>query len=84
MQSTAEEQEAKPHQALALIWQGHMLDLLGRREEALMRYSQAADMNLEDTWVHSQYRMRYPLSKYARERMKKPFKRIDNQIQTLH
>ncbi len=78
MQSTAAEQEEKTHEALALIWQGHMLDLLGRREAALKRYSQAADMNLEHTWMHGQYGLKYSLSPYARERMKTPFKRIDN------
>jgi hypothetical protein len=35
-------------------------------------------MNLEDTWMHGQYDMRYSLSPYARERMQEPFKRIDN------
>ncbi len=78
MQSTAVDQEEKTHEALALIWQGHMLDLLGRREAALKRYSQAADMNLEHTWMHGQYGLKYSLSPYARKRMKTPFKRIDN------
>jgi tetratricopeptide (TPR) repeat protein len=78
MQSAAVEKGQKPHEAIALIWQGHMLDLLGKREDALSRYSQAADMNLDDTWMHGQYDMRYSLSPYARERMQEPFKRIDN------
>jgi len=78
MQSAAVEKGQKPHEAISLIWQGHMLDLLGKREDALRRYSQAADMNLEDTWMHGQYDMRYSLSPYARERMQEPFKRIDN------
>ena len=78
MAEAAAEQEEMTYEALALIWQGHMLDLLDRREEALQRYSQAADMNLEDTWMHGQYGLKYSLSPYARERMKEPFKRIDN------
>ena len=78
MRSAAVAKEQKPHEAIALIWQGHMLDLLGKRKEAMERYRQAADMNLEDTWMHGQYELRYSLSPYARERMKEPFKRIDN------
>ncbi len=78
MQAAAYEGEQKPHEAIALIWQGHMLDLLGKRTEAIERYGQAAGMNLEDTWMHGQYELKYSLSPYARERMKSPFKRIDN------
>ncbi len=78
MQSVAIEKGQKSHEGLALIWQGHMLDLLGNREKAIKRYSQAAGMNLEDTWSHAQYDLKYSLSPYARERMKEPFKRIDN------
>lgn len=78
MQKAAAEQEEPALEAVALIWQGHMLDLLGRREEAVKQYSQAADMNLDDTWMHGQYDLKYSLSPYARERMEKPFERISN------
>ncbi len=64
--------------AMGLIWQGHMLDLLGKRPEALARYRKAAEMNLSDTWTHSQYGLKYELSPYARERLKTPFKRLEN------
>lgn len=33
--------------ALAVIWQGHMLDLLGDRVEAVKRYSKVSRMNLD-------------------------------------
>jgi tetratricopeptide (TPR) repeat protein len=78
MQWVAREQKEQPYEAIALIWQGHMLDLLGRREEAVKRYGQAAEMNLDDTWMHGQYEMKYEISPYARERMTAPFQRIDN------
>lgn len=78
MQSAAVDKQQKPHEVIALIWQGHMLDLQGKREDAIKKYSQAADMNCEDTWMHGQYDLRYSLSPYAKERMKEPFKRIDN------
>jgi proline iminopeptidase len=78
MQWVAKEQNERPYEAIALIWQGHMLDLLGRRDEAVNRYGQAAEMNLTDTHMHGQYEMKYEISQYARERMKTPFQRIDN------
>jgi len=55
-----------------------MLDLLGKRPEALARYRTAAEMDLSDTWSHGQYGLKYELSPYARERLKTPFKRIEN------
>jgi len=78
MWKAADEQEEQTYVAVALIWQGHMLDLLGRREKAVKRYIKVADMNLDDTWMHGQYDLKYSLSPYARERMRKPFERIDN------
>ena len=68
-----------PYEAVALIWQGHMLDLLGRRSEAIARYEAAAAMNVEGTFSHSQFGMRYAPSAWAAERIKEPFKRIENQ-----
>jgi len=78
MQWVAVEKKEKTYEAVALIWQGHMLDLLGKRDEAFSRYGQAAEMNLEDTWMHGQYGLKYSLSPYAKERMNEPFQRINN------
>jgi proline iminopeptidase len=78
MQSVAAKQKEQTYEAVALIWQGHMLDLLGKRNEAVSRYGQAAEMNLDDTWMHGQYGLKYALSPYAKERMNEPFQRIDN------
>jgi proline iminopeptidase len=64
--------------AFALIWQGHMLDLLGKRAEAVKRYRKAAELKIADSWTHSQYGLKYELSAYALERVKTPFKRIEN------
>lgn len=63
---------------MALIWQGQMLDLLGRRTEAIEYYRRAATMNLDDTWSHGQYGMKYKLGPYARTRMEIPFERVLN------
>jgi len=78
MQWLAAKQKENTYEAVAWIWQGHMLDLLGRRDKAVSRYGLVAEMNLDDTWMHSQYDMNYSLSPYARERMKEHFHRIDN------
>ncbi|MFO7733494.1 MAG: hypothetical protein R6X21_07570 [Candidatus Aminicenantes bacterium] len=64
--------------AMSLIWQGHMLDLMGKRPEAVRRYGRAAAMDIADGWTHSQYGLKYELSPYARERLTTPFKRIEN------
>jgi proline iminopeptidase len=64
---------------VAVIWQAQMLDLLGRRDEAIERYRRAAEMNLDNTWSHGQYGMKYKLGPYARTRMEIPFERIPNQ-----
>jgi len=64
--------------ALASIWEAHMLDLLGRRREAVALYREVVDMDLQDTWSHGQYGLRYTLSPYAAERLDTPFQRIEN------
>jgi proline iminopeptidase len=74
------EEGNQPSVALASIWQGHMLDLLGRRTEAMARYREVVAMEMEDTWSHGQYGMQYSLSPYAAERLEKPFQRIENRL----
>jgi len=62
---------------LALIWQGHMLDLLGRRSEAVSAYQRVVEMNDNSMWQQSQFGLRFRPSTYAKERIKEPFKRIE-------
>jgi len=62
----------------ALIWQGHMLDLLGRRSEAVTIYQRVADMGLTSGTIHAQYGLDYSFSSYARERISTPFTRVEN------
>ncbi len=64
--------------AMALVWQGHMLDLLGRRDEAVGVYKKAADLNVNGTVQHDQFGIKYNLGTYPKERMKKPFARVEN------
>jgi proline iminopeptidase len=65
-------------EALALIWQGHMLDLMGNRRAAIDSYRKAAAFDLDMEWTHSQYGLSYRMGPYARERQKTPFKRVEN------
>ena len=78
MQQIASAEKSPAQEAAALIWQGHMCDLLGKRDDAIERYRLAADMNIEDTWMHSQYGLMYSLSPYAKDRIQKPFQRMEN------
>jgi tetratricopeptide (TPR) repeat protein len=76
MQETA---NADPHtQTTAIIWQGHMLDLLGRRSEAVTKYQTIADARLKSGTAHAQYGLSYTFSSYAKERMSVPFAHIEN------
>jgi len=77
MQETAQGNQAR--KAVAIIWQGHMLDLLDRRDEAMAKYREAADMGVDMQYRHDQYGLAYNLSSYATERMDSPFVRVENQ-----
>jgi len=36
------------------------------------------DLDIDDSWSHGQYGLRYTLSPYAAERINAPFQRIEN------
>ncbi len=74
-------QGAESPDVVALIWEGHMLDLLGRRDEAIAVYQQVVDMNIRDvssTITIDAFGLEFIPSLYAEERIKSPFKRIEN------
>ena len=56
----------------ALVWQGHILDLTGRRAEALGRYEQARAVADGCSMLHSQYNLRTDADR-LRERLATPF-----------
>jgi tetratricopeptide (TPR) repeat protein len=58
----------------ALVWQGHLLDLLGRRAEAVARYQEALKVPGARSMQHSQYNMVID-KKWVEERLKTPFER---------
>jgi hypothetical protein len=66
------------YSAVSLIWQGQMLDLMGRRAEAVAAYTSAADMNVSGQMQHDQFGLAYSPSDYAKQRMQEPFTRVEN------
>lgn len=64
--------------AIALTWQGHMLDLLGRREQAIEQYRAVVSLGLESSVNHDQYDLSYAFTPYAVERIETPFVRREN------
>jgi tetratricopeptide (TPR) repeat protein len=67
--------------AIAVTWQGHMLDLLGRRNEAIARYQEVAGLGLESSVRFDRYGLSYAFTPYAKERIEKPFVRLENRDQ---
>jgi len=63
---------------MALLWQGHMLDLLDRRDEAVTVYNQVIEINYPRRQQHSQYALTYLPGEYAAERKESSFVRIEN------
>jgi tetratricopeptide (TPR) repeat protein len=58
----------------ATVWQGHLLDLLGRRAEAVERYQEALKVPDSPHMQHSQYNL--VLNKqWVEERLQTPFER---------
>jgi len=64
----------------AVIWQGHMLDLLGRRTEAIAKYETVVKMGLDGGVRHDQYGLSYEYTPYATERMITPFNRVERKF----
>jgi predicted negative regulator of RcsB-dependent stress response len=58
----------------ALVWEGHVLDLLGRRTEAITAYQEALKMPGNPSMRHDQYGMVID-KKWVEERLKTPFER---------
>ncbi len=59
----------------SLVWQGHILDLLDRREEALECYKKASKIDIGEGYMkHSQYKMIIN-KEWVKERLKTPFER---------
>jgi len=70
-------QDNKLFLSVSLIWQGHMLDFLDRRDEAVSVYRKVVEMKVSGNLQHSQYAFTYSPSAYANKRLNKPFSRIE-------
>jgi predicted negative regulator of RcsB-dependent stress response len=58
----------------ALVWEGHLLDLLGRRTDAVAAYQEALKMPGTPSMRHDQYGLVID-KKWVEERLKTPFER---------
>ena len=58
----------------ALVWRGHLLDLLGRRQEAIASYQEALKVPGTPSMEHSQYKLIID-KQWVEERLKTPFDR---------
>jgi len=58
----------------AQVWQGHLLDLMERREEALICYQEALKNDTGDVMHHDQYQMKID-REWIQKRLKEPFRR---------
>ena len=71
------------YKLLGWVWQGHLLDLLNRRDEAVAAYQQALHYCDADTDIrHDQYGMRITKS-WVEKRLRSPFQRPDPKIPVL-
>jgi len=59
---------------MSFVWQGHMLDLLGRRKEAIEKYQAALAVPGTPQIPHDQYKMKIDKA-WVEERLKTPFTR---------
>ena len=78
-QQQAEQDHKREDAGVALLWQGQMLDLLGRRKDAIAVYEAVVKMDLTVTYTYSQFGLSYQPSAYARQLMKQPFARMESQ-----
>ncbi|MBT4496304.1 MAG: hypothetical protein HOC74_01195 [Gemmatimonadetes bacterium] len=59
---------------VATVWQGHLLDLLGQRDEAVQCYEKARELDADETMEHGQYDILID-TRWVLERLKTPFER---------
>jgi len=72
--SQSQAQDEPSRACAALVWQGHLLDLLDRRDEALRCYKEALGQSADLDMRHDQYRMKLD-RQWVQKRIKEPFRR---------
>jgi tetratricopeptide (TPR) repeat protein len=60
--------------AWLVVWQGHLLDLLGRRDEAVQRYHEALERETGLQTQHDQYGLTIN-RQWVEKRLEEPFQR---------
>jgi len=58
----------------AIVWQGHLYDLLGQRDKAVGRYKKALEQPVPPNVRHDQYRMHLN-REWVEKRLQEPFRR---------
>jgi len=56
----------------------HIQDFPGNRRKTIKLYQNVTDRKLDGTLIQREYGLRHKPSEYAAERIKEPFKRIEN------
>lgn len=64
----------KDYKFMALVWQGHLLDLMGRRDAAIEAYKAAQATGSQEVFRHDQYKLRIDQS-WVQQRLQTPFQR---------
>lgn len=64
----------RDYQFLALVWQGQLLDLMGRRDAAIEVYKAAETTGSQEAFRHDQYKLRIDQA-WVQQRLQTPFKR---------
>ena len=70
----AQEQDDPLRVFVAIVWQGHLLDLLGQRDKALKCYKEALKKSVKREMRHDQYGIRLN-REWVQKRLKEPFRR---------
>jgi tetratricopeptide (TPR) repeat protein len=64
--------EGDPWRYASVVWQGHVLDLMGKRNEAIVQYQRALELYTGGEMRHDQYGIVLD-GKWIRERLERPF-----------
>jgi proline iminopeptidase len=81
LETLAQQRKDSATELLAVLWEGHLLDLLNRRQEALCCYQRVKDAGKSFRFSSDQYGLHFNSVDYPGTRLKEPFTFHPNQIQ---
>lgn len=79
LETLARQKKDSATEVLAVLWEGHMLDLLSRRQDALCCYQRVKDAGKSFRFSNDQYGLRYNSVDYPGIRLQQPFTFHPNQ-----